>query len=64
MLFREITLNDIPAIFEVRVSTDENNFTYDELDKHGITPESVRVKLETTYKGWICEIDQKVVGFV
>ena len=64
MLFREITLNDIPAIFEVRVSTDENNFTYEELDKHGITPESVRVKLETTYKGWLCEIDQQVVGFV
>ncbi|MDX1285464.1 MAG: GNAT family N-acetyltransferase, partial [Draconibacterium sp.] len=23
-----------------------------------------KVKLETTYKGWLCEIDQQVVGFV
>lgn len=64
MRFREITLRDIPAIFEVRLATDENNFTYDELEKHGITFESVEKNLQTTYKGWLCEADGKVIGFV
>lgn len=64
MKFREITLRDIPAIFEVRMATDENNFSYEELEGHGITFESVEEKLKTTYKGWLCEMDNKVVGFV
>lgn len=64
MKFREITIQDIPAIFEVRVATDENNFTYEEFEAHGITFESVEDKLRTTYKGWLCEIESKVVGFV
>lgn len=64
MKFREITTRDIPAIFEVRVATDENNFTYEELEKLDITPDSVEEKLKTTYKGWLCEIENEVVGFV
>lgn len=64
MKFREITVKDIPAIFEVRVATDENNFTYEELEGHGITPESVEEKLKSTYKGWLCETDNNVVGFI
>ncbi len=64
MKFRELTIQDIPAIFEVRVATDENNFTYEELEAHGITFESVEDKLRKTYKGWLCEMDGKIVGFV
>lgn len=64
MKFREITIQDIPAIFEVRVATDENNFTYEELEASGISPESVEEKLRTSYKGWLCETDHNVVGFV
>lgn len=64
MKFREITIRDIPAIFEVRVATDENNFTYEELEAHGITYESVEEKLKTTYKGWLCEMHSQVVGFI
>jgi ribosomal protein S18 acetylase RimI-like enzyme len=64
MKFREITLQDIPAIFEVRVATDENNFTYEELEERGISEESVKEKLKTTYKGWLCEAEHQVVGFI
>uniref|UniRef100_UPI003216B2CD GNAT family N-acetyltransferase n=1 Tax=uncultured Draconibacterium sp. TaxID=1573823 RepID=UPI003216B2CD len=64
MKFREITLQDIPAIFEVRVATDENNFTYEELQESGISFETVEAKLKTTYKGWLCEIENQVTGFI
>ncbi len=64
MTFREITTRDIPAIFEVRVATDENNFSYEKLEEHGITCESVEQKLKSTGKGWLCEVENKVVGFV
>lgn len=63
MLFREITHEDIPALFEVRAATDENRLTIEQLHRMGITPESVREKLEGTFKGWLCEIGERVVGF-
>ena len=62
--FREITFEDIDAIFFVRISTDENNFTMEELREHGITKQSVKEKLKTTYKGWLSETNGKVTGFV
>ncbi len=64
MTFREITLDDIDAIFHVRISTDENNFTIEELLRHGITKQSVIEKLKSTYKGWLSETKEKVTGFV
>ncbi|MEQ8186619.1 MAG: hypothetical protein ABRQ39_01505 [Candidatus Eremiobacterota bacterium] len=38
--FREITKNDIPALFAVRVATHENRLTMEELSSLGITEES------------------------
>jgi N-acetylglutamate synthase-like GNAT family acetyltransferase len=64
MKYREITLRDIPAIFEVRVATDENNLSYDELGKRGIMLKLLEEKIQTTCKGWLCEIENEVVGFV
>lgn len=64
MIFREIGEADIPSVFAIRLATDENQFTMEELEKHGITPQSVQQKLETTGKGWLCELNEKVVGFV
>ena len=64
MKFREISLDDIPAIFSIRLATDENKFTYEELVQHGISYESVKNKLSTTGKGWLCEIENREVGFV
>ncbi|MCY1721336.1 GNAT family N-acetyltransferase [Prolixibacteraceae bacterium Z1-6] len=64
MKFKEITQQDIPAIFEVRVATDENNFTYEELETRGISVETIAEKLKTSYKGWLCEVENEVVGFI
>ncbi|MCE4563417.1 GNAT family N-acetyltransferase [Maribellus sp. CM-23] len=64
MKFREIGLIDISAIFSIRLATDENKFTYEELVQHGISHESVRNKLLTTCKGWLCETNNMEVGFI
>ncbi|WP_347838737.1 GNAT family N-acetyltransferase [uncultured Draconibacterium sp.] len=64
MEFREINSNDIPAIFSVRLSTDENHFSYKQLVEHGISYESVKEKIEKKGKGWVCEINKTVAGFV
>lgn len=62
-LYREITPNDMPAIFRVRLATRENAYTLEELKAMGITPESVTAKIREDYKGWLCESDVEVVGF-
>jgi GNAT superfamily N-acetyltransferase len=64
MIFREIKEKDIPGIFEVRVSTDENKLSRAELERLGITQASVLEMLNTTHRGWLCEVDDHVVGFV
>ena len=63
MDFREITERDIPALFVVRVATHENALSREELTALGITEESVKAKLASTFKGWLCEVDGRVVGF-
>lgn len=63
MNLREITVADIPELFAVRVVTHENRMTLEALASVGVTPESVRHRLETTFKGWLCETDGRVVGF-
>lgn len=64
MKYREITLRDTPAIFDVRIATNENNFTYEELEARGITHELLKEKLLGTFKGWLCETNNEVIGFV
>jgi len=63
MNFREITESDIPALFAVRTATEENRLTREELQAMGITEESVKQKLAGSFKGWLCEVQQQVVGF-
>ena len=63
MIFREITIEDIPALFEVRTQTDENRLTLEELHSLGIDEKSVKERMETTFKGWLCEFEGRVVGF-
>jgi GNAT superfamily N-acetyltransferase len=62
-VFREIEIRDIPALFRVRVATDENRLTSEQLTALGITEAAVEEKLGGTYKGWLCEDDGAVVGF-
>src|SRR5262245_24287753 len=63
MHIREITEDDIPALFVVRVATHENQLTVEELVSLGITEETVKARLRGTFKGWLCEVNAQVVGF-
>ena len=63
MHIREITEDDIPALFGVRVATHENQLTQEELVSLGITQETVKTRLRGTFKGWLCEVNAQVVGF-
>jgi len=63
MIYREILQGDIASLFRVRVSTIENGFSLEELHAAGITEESVSKMLQSTHKGWLCEIGEQVVGF-
>ena len=63
MYYREITPADMPAIFAVRVATDENNLSLEQLTELGITAASVVEMIADTHKGWLCEADGRVIGF-
>ena len=63
MKFREILEDDVPDLFPVRTATHENRLTLDELSALGITEESVKQKMKGSFKGWLCEVDDQVVGF-
>ena len=63
MKIREITQEDVPALFVVRVATQENRLTLEELASLGVTEETVKARLRGTFKGWLCEVNAKVVGF-
>ena len=61
--YREIVANDMRDIFAVRVATWHNDRGSEELTDLGITPASVRDKLASSHRGWLCELDSQVVGF-
>ena len=61
--YREVTPNDMQAIFEVRIATWHNRNGREELSELGITHDSVRGMLSTTYCGWLAEVDCRIVGF-
>ena len=64
MNVREITFDDIPAIFEVRIATWHNYQAVEQMTRLGITHESVKdLMLTGTHRGWLCEVEDKVVGF-
>ncbi len=63
MRYRAIEVADIEDLIQVRISTDENTYTLEGLRALGITFETVKEKLLSTHRGWLCEVDDKVVGF-
>ena len=63
MSIREITEDDIPALFVVRVATHENQLSREQLAALNITEETVKARLRGTFKGWLCEVNAQVVGF-
>ena len=62
--FREMQVQDLPAVFELRISTRENAVTLEELEEdYGITPASLAEAMAQDVKGWLCEEQSLVVGF-
>jgi GNAT superfamily N-acetyltransferase len=59
VLFREANLEDIPALSEIRLSVKENALS----DPRRITREMYVDYLSASGKGWLCEVDEEVVGF-
>ncbi len=49
--------------FAVRTAVTENALTLEQLERMGITPESVAASLGGRARGWIAEIDGRVVAF-
>lgn len=59
LAFREATVEDIPALSEVRSSVRENVLS----DPRKVTPKMYAAYLSDLGKGWLCEDDGEVVGF-
>lgn len=59
MLIRQATSNDIPSIFDVRLSVRENILS----DPKKITTEICEDFLNRRGKGWVVEIDENIAGF-
>lgn len=63
MNIRPIEPQDIKALIDVRAATRENPFSREALRKIGITEESIAEMLRTTHRGWLCEEEERIVGF-
>jgi GNAT superfamily N-acetyltransferase len=59
MIFREATINDIPQIQIVRHTVKENILSNPALITYKDCEEYITVR----GKGWVCEIDNTIVGF-
>ncbi len=59
MLYREALLSDIPAIQYVRNAVKENVLS----DPSKVTDEDCKNYLSERGKGWVCEVEKKIVGF-
>ena len=63
MKYREIVKADIPELFVVRVATRENALSREQLAKLGINEETLSTMMDSSHRGWLCEVDNRVVGF-
>lgn len=62
--YREMSVDDLPAVFALRLSTVENRVTMEELEKdYGVTPRSLAEAMRSHARGWLCEDSGRVVGF-
>ena len=52
MHYREMTSEDLPVVFDVRIRTWHNPNGEEELERMGVTQESVREMLLSTHLGW------------
>ena len=59
MIFREASVGNIPQMQIVRNSVKENIFSDPDL----VTDEDCENYLRNRGKGWVCEIENRIVGF-
>ena len=59
MIFREATINDIQQIQKVRNSVKENVLS----NPNFVTDKDCEVFIITRGKGWVCELEDDIVGF-
>ncbi len=59
MIFREATINDIKQMQVVRNLVKENVLS----DPSVVTDEDCKEYITQRGKGWVCEIDNKIIGF-
>ena len=59
MIFREAVVADIPQIQVVRNSVTENTLSNPDL----VPDKDVEDYITNRGKGWVCEVDKKIVGF-
>ncbi|KAI9447047.1 GCN5-like N-acetyltransferase [Russula earlei] len=59
MIFRQADINDIPQIQVVRNAVTENRLS----DPGLVTDNDCKVFLMIRGKGWVCEVNNQVVGF-
>lgn len=59
MIFREATIQDIPQMHSIRIAVKENKLP----DPSMITQEDYANFLTARGKGWLCEIENEIVGF-
>ena len=61
--FRAMTDTDLDQVFQVRTATIENAISMEKLASYGITQQSVSNALKTDSIGFVCELNQNIIGF-
>ena len=62
-VIRAMRVDDMGETFRVRTSVTENALSLEQLEQMGITPESVVASLASRSRGWVAELDGRVVAF-
>ena len=63
MRFQEIEPEDVKEVIILRTMVKENVLTMADLIRLGITEDEVTRKIRTDYKGWLCRVNERIVGF-
>jgi GNAT superfamily N-acetyltransferase len=60
---RDAAAADVPSMFDVRAAVNENRMTRAEFAAKGVTENGVRQSLATHLRGWVAEVDGRVVAY-
>lgn len=63
MFIRVADATDVAGLFRVRLSVNENKATMVDLEKYGVTPESLPKMLLNKGRGWVAEVDGVIRAF-